>query len=66
MLEQTGLALALDARAGLDRDALRECLQQLADPARQARMAAAGPRAIDGDGARQAAAALVGRWGFER
>ena len=28
--------------------------------------AAAGPRAIDGDGARRATAALVGRWGFER
>ena len=65
-LEETGVGLVLDARAGVAPEPLRERLDALADPAVPARLAAAGPRAIHGAGARRATSALAERWGFDR
>jgi hypothetical protein len=65
-LEQTGVGLVLDVRDGVDPDALQERLGALADPAVRARLAAAGPRAVDGEGARRAARALAARWNLGR
>jgi hypothetical protein len=65
-LERAGLGLVLDVRDGLDIDTLSERLAELADPTVRARLAAAGPRMIDGNGARRATSALAERWGFGR
>lgn len=61
--ERAGLAIALDARDQLDRGALTEAVEKLADKDRRRAMAEAGPRLIDGRGAERCRAALSAAFG---
>lgn len=59
---RAGTAIGVDAIGGLDPAGLDAALAELARPERRRALAAAGPLAIDGDGARRTAGALLERW----